>query len=60
MSAVYRPMSISKRILLVPLVLTEAIHIFFKSCRSKCIISQAKICILGKYLYVSHTLFTLY
>ena len=55
MSAIYRPMIISKKIELAP-----AIHIFFKSYHSNYIIFHAKIDILGKYLYVSHTLFILY
>ena len=35
-------------------------HIFFKPCHSKLMLFQAKIGILGKFLYVSHTLFILY
>ena len=53
-------MSISKRILLVPLALAEAIHIFSKPCHSKIMIFHAKIGILGKYLFVSRTLSILY
>ena len=60
MSAVYPPMSISKKILLVPTAVAQAIHIFFKPCHSKFMIFHAKICIWGKYLYVNHTLFILY
>ena len=60
MSAIYQPMSISKKILLAPSLLIQAIHIFYKLCHSKFIIFHAKISIWGKYLYVSHTLFILY
>ena len=60
MSAVYLPMSISKKTLLVPSPLTSAIHIFFKPCHSKFMIFCTKIDILEKYLYINHTLFILY
>ena len=56
MSAIYQPMSISKK----NPSLTQAIHIFYKPCHSKFIIFHTKISIWGKYSYVSHTLFLLY
>ena len=60
MSAVYRPMSIPKMFMLVPSVLTLTIRIFFKPCHSKFMLFHTKMGILGKYFYVSHTLFILY
>ena len=59
MSAVYRPMSISKKNLLAPSALARAIHVFFKPYHSKFLIFH-KNGILCEYLYVSHTLFILY
>ena len=59
MSAVYRPMSISKKLLLSASAFVLIIHIFFKPSHSSFDFSR-KICILGEYLYVSHTLFILY
>ena len=53
-------MSISKQILLAPLALARKIHIIFKPYHSKFMIFQAKIGILGKYLYVNRTLLKLY
>ena len=55
MSTVYRPISIPKKILLAPLALALAKHIFFKPCHSKFMIFHTQIGIWGKYLYVSHT-----
>ena len=53
MSAVHRPMSISK-------IFLRTIHILFKPYHSKLMLFHRKMFILGKYLYVSHTLFILY
>ena len=60
MSAVYPPMSISKKYLFSPAALAKAKHKFFKPCHSQLIIFYAKLGIWEKYLYVSHTLFILY
>ena len=49
-----------QKILLAPLELASAIHIFFKLWHSRFMIFHDKIGILGEYLYVSHTLFILY
>ena len=55
MSAVYRSMSISKKILLAPSALASAVHIFFKPCHSEFMIFHAKFGILAKYLQENHT-----
>ena len=60
MSAVYRPMSISKNILITPLALASAINIFFKLCHSKFNIFHTIVVFFGECLYVSHTLYILY
>ena len=60
MSAVYRPMSISKNFRLAPLVLKLAIHnIFFKNLILIFLFFTQKIGIWGMHLYVSDTLFIL-
>ena len=61
MSAVYRPISISKKILLAPSALAQAICVFFKPCYSEIIIFPAKTWDLGEVSicksYFSYTLF---
>ena len=62
MSAFYQPIFNEhiKNILLAPLALISTIHICFNPCHSKLMNFHAKIYILGKYLYISHTLLILY
>ena len=52
MSAVHRPISISKKI--------ASAEIFIMPCHSKFVIFHKKMSICGKCLYVSQTLFILY
>ena len=51
MSAVDRPMSISKKILLTPLGLTYTIHIFFKPFHSKFMLFHTKM-VFGGNIYM--------
>ena len=53
-------MSIPKIFLLAPSALAQTINMFFKPCHSKFMLFHTKMGILGKYLYVSDTLFILY
>ena len=60
MSAVYRPMTISKIYFARTPALEKAIHIFFKPYHSTLRIFHAKFSIEGKYLYGSHILIFFY